>query len=246
MLRVSGHRSHVVLVSRPIVALSAAIAGAGCLLGVRQAFRLPRRAAEAASEAQSQARQAEVNVEYLRHMYASTRGWYAAAETKAQLLLAVNGIFVTVLFGILFGLPGDARVNPSRFKIDTWVLIGLSVTALVAAILCATLCLWSLHGRAKTELAKMETDSEEELTSHKPEAFWYFGHIASMPPSAVREKLCSVDHRFEIEVLSYHVIDLARKVLRKYQWVNAGWAFTALALIALAAAGGTFFLQAQF
>lgn len=214
------------------------------LPGGAPGLEAPRRV-EAAPEAQSQARQAEVNVEYLRQMYASTRGWYAAAETKAQLLLAVNGIFVTILFGMIFGLPGYPRVNPSRFRLDTWILIGLSAAALVAAILCATSCLWSLHGRAKTELAKMRVLPEEEPASYKPETFWYFGHIASLPADTVRAKLRSVDLGFEIEVLSYHVIDLARKVLRKYRWVNAGWAFTALALIALVAAGVSFFLQAQ-
>jgi hypothetical protein len=42
------------------------------------------------------------------------------------------------------------------------------------------------------------------------------------------------------------VVDLAHKVLRKHRWVNAGWALTALALIALAAAGTSFFVRAQF
>ena len=58
---------------------------------------------------------------------------------------------------------------------------------------------------------------------------------------AVKERLRSVDRRFEIEKLSYHVVDLAHKVLRKHRYVNAGWAFTALALIALVAAGARFF-----
>jgi hypothetical protein len=34
-------------------------------------------------------------------------------------------------------------------------------------------------------------------------------------------------------------------VLRKHRWVNAGWILTAAALIALAAAGTSFFIHAQ-
>jgi hypothetical protein len=47
-------------------------------------------------------------------------------------------------------------------------------------------------------------------------------------------------------ILHHNVIDLSVKVLRKHRLVNAGWALTALALIALVAAGTSFFVRAQF
>jgi hypothetical protein len=172
-------------------------------------------------------------------MYAMTRAWYTAAETKAQLLLAVNGLFVTVLFGILFGNSGDRHLGAARFGSGTWVLLSVSAVALVIAIICAALCLWSLHGRARAEFDGLRVDPEEPA-SYQPEVLWYFGHLAHLKRGAVKERLRSVDRRVEIETLSYHVVDLAHKVLRKHRWVNAGWAFTALALIALVAAGASF------
>lgn len=194
----------------------------------------------AALAAQLQADEDKANVEYLRHMYAMTRAWYTAAETKAQLLLAVNGLFVTVLFGILFGNSGGRHLGAVRFGPVTWVLISVSAVALVIAIICAALCLWSLHGRAKAEFRSLRVDPGKP-DSYQPEVLWYFGHLAHLERDAVQERLRSINRRDEIKTLSYHVVDLAHKVLRKHRNVNAGWAFTALALVALVAAGASFF-----
>lgn len=147
---------------------------------------------------------------------------------------------MTVLFGILFGNSGDRHLGAANFGSGKWVLISFSAVALVIAIICAALCLWSLHGRAKVEFDSFGVDPEDPA-SFPPEALWYFGHLAHLKRDAAKERLRSVDRRFEIETLSYHVGDLAHKVLRKHRYVNAGWAFTALALIALVAAGVTFF-----
>ena len=234
------HRFFMMLRSRPLPVVSAAVAGISALLALRQHVQLSRETAGAVPAAQRQAEKDKANVEYLRHMYAMTRAWYTAAETKAQLLLAVNGLFVTVLFGILFGNSGGRHLGIAKFGPATWVLISVSVAALVIAIICAALCLWSLHGRAKADFGPLKVDPGKPA-SYQPEVLWYFGHLAYLERGAVKERLRSVDRRFEIETLSYHVVDLARKVLRKHRYVNAGWAFTALALIALVAAGASLF-----
>ena len=226
--------------SRPLAVVGAAMAGTGALIALRQRARRSRGTAAAVLGVQLQVEEDKANVEYLRHIYAMTRAWYTAAETKAQLLLAVNGLFVTVLFGILFGNSDDRHLGASSFGSGTWVLISLSAVALVIAIICAALCLWSLHGRAKSEFDRLGVDPERPA-SYTPEVLWYFGHIAYLKRRAVKERLRSVDRRFEIDTLSYHVVDLAHKVLRKHRYVNAGWAFTALALITLVGTGASFF-----
>lgn len=187
----------------------------------------------------------EANVEYLRRMYTSTRGWYTAAETKAQLLLAVNGAFITVLFSVLFGRSDDVRAGTDHFGIDTWIFVSISIIGLTSAIVCAALSLWSLHGKTTTEFTRLGVDPKNP-GSYRAEALWYFGHVARLQPDAVTDKLLLADRSFEVQALSYHVIDLAHKVLRKHRWVNAGWILTALALITLAAAGTSFFIHVQF
>jgi hypothetical protein len=178
-------------------------------------------------------------------MYASTRDWYTSAETKAQLLLAVNGTFITLLFGVLFSRPSDVRAGTGHFGMDTWAFMGVSIAALAGAIVFAALCLWSLHGKSATEFARLKVDPSNP-DSYRAEVLWYFGHVARLQSDAVAERLLRADRSFEAQVLTYHVVDLARKVLRKHRWVNVGWILTTLALIALAAAGTSFFIHDQF
>jgi hypothetical protein len=177
---------------------------------------------------------------YVRRVYASTRDWYAVAETKAQLLLTINGIFITILFGTLFGRAGGARVPHGDAGPETWTLLAVSV----AALACAAGCLWSLHGDSDREFARLKVDPADPA-SYRPEVLWYFGHLARLQPAAAAEQLRTADEQFEAEALSHNVVDLSAKVLRKHRWVNAGWAFTALALIALIAAGTSLFIRAQ-
>jgi hypothetical protein len=200
---------------------------------------------EVATASIAQPQISEANVEYLRRMYASTRDWYTSAETKAQLLLAVNGAFITLLFGVLFSRPSDVRAGTDHFGTDTWAFMGVSIAALAGAIVCAALCLWSLHGKSAAEFARLKVDPGNP-DSYRAEVLWYFGHVAQLQSDAVAERLLRVDRSFEAQVLAYHVVDLACKVLRKHRWVNAGWILTALALIALAAAGTSFFMHDQF
>ncbi len=201
--------------------------------------------AAGALAARSPAEAVGAEVEYVRHVYASTREWYTVAETKAQLLLAVNGAFVTILFSVLFGKNGDVRSGASRFGPETWIFLSVSVLALVSAIACAALCLWSLHGNAEKEFAHLGVDPGNP-SSYRAEVLWYFGHLARLQPDAAVETLRRAGRQFEMQALSYNVVELASKVLRKHRWVNSGWALTALSLIALAAAGASFFIRAQF
>lgn len=196
------------------------------------------------SAAEPPAEAVEVDIDYLRRIYASTREWYTVSETKAQLLLTANGAFVAIIFGALFGKVSDVRAAAARFGSDTWIFLGASVVSLVCAISCAALCLWSLHGRAGKEIAQLGVDRDDPST-YRPEVLWYFGHLANLRMDGAVQALRRADREFEVATLTYHVVELAQRVLRKHRWVNMGWAFTALALIALVAAGTSFFIRAQ-
>jgi hypothetical protein len=119
------YRSFVMLTRRPLAAASAMLAAAGDCATVRQnAWRHKGRTATAyITQSQVEVQVEAANVEYLRRVYASTREWYTADETKAQLLLAVNGAFVTVLFGVLFSRSDDVRARADYFGLDTWILL---------------------------------------------------------------------------------------------------------------------------
>jgi hypothetical protein len=98
------------------------------------------------------------------------------------------------------------------------------------------MCMWSLHGNAEREFARLGVDPGDP-SSYRPEVLWYFGHLACLKVDAAVEMLRGADRRFEIQTLSYNVVDLASKVLRKHRWVNSGWALTALSLMGVALLG---------
>jgi hypothetical protein len=187
---------------------------------------------------------AQVTVEYLRLIYRNNLDWYAVSETKAQILMAVHGAFVSVVFGTLLGVAGDlSAVSVSGLGPETWAFLGLSVFSAVGAVVSATLCMWSRHGRTtKRRFANLGVNPGDPAT-YGPEVLWYFGHIARLEGEAVVERLGRVGTGDEIRSLSYNVVELSARVLRKHRWVNAGWAFTGLALVALSAAAVSLFLR---
>jgi hypothetical protein len=140
----------------------------------------------------------EPGVEYVRYLYESTRKWCVTAEAKAQLLLTVNGSFVTIIFGTLFGKNSELHADAARFSIVTWSLLSTSVVALTGAIACAGLCLWSMHGKASKELEHLKVDPNNPDT-YKAEDLWYFGHLARLRAPAAVNAIRKADRSFEID-----------------------------------------------
>jgi Pycsar effector protein len=180
-------------------------------------------------------------LEYARRMYDRVIDWYKVAESKAQLILTVNGVFVSVAFGVSAGASSaDRSANAGP---ETWAFLGIGALARCASITCAAICLQSRHQfNRKTDFAQLRVDPDDRST-YRPEALWYFGHIAELPRDEVVARLRTADEDFELAALTYNVHGLAVVVLRKHRFINAGWALTALGLIALATAATSFVVR---
>jgi hypothetical protein len=174
-------------------------------------------------------------------MYDRVIDWYKVAESKAQHILTVNGVFVSVAFGLSAG-AGSARRSGSAGP-ETIAFLGIGALALCASITCAAICLQSRHQfNRKTDFAQLGVDPLDRST-FGPEALWYFGHIAELPRDDVVAKLRTADEKFEMAALTYNVHGLAVVVLRKHRYINAGWALTALGLVALVIAAMSFVVR---
>lgn len=182
-------------------------------------------------------------LEFLRRAYASTREWYDIAERKAQIILGVNGILVTVVLGSIFGKLDQLHNLKLTLHPSTWILGALVACSVVGAVSCAALCMWSLHGNASLrELTEMGVDSRDGDT-YRPEALWYFGHLANLDATLAVGRLRSSNRDFEIQVLSHHLVGLARRVQRKHRFVNGAWALTSAALILAAVTAVSVIIQ---
>jgi len=182
------------------------------------------------------------SVEYARRMYDRVIDWYKVAESKAQLILTVNGVFVSIAFGLASAGAGTGNRSP-RPGAETWTFLTIGALALCASIACAAVCLQSRHQfNARNDFSELGVNPDDPET-YRPEALWYFGHIAHLPWRFAVAKLRTADEEFELNALTYNVYGLAKVVLRKHRFINAGWALTALGLIALVAAAASFVIR---
>jgi hypothetical protein len=115
--------------------------------------------------------------------------WYKVAETKAQLLLTVNGAFVTVAFGLVSGSLADFKRSLDTAGPLPWLFLTLAVSALCGSILAAAATLLSQHGRhIREDFRQPGIDPADEKT-YRPEGMWYFGHIAQLRWQSVQSVL---------------------------------------------------------
>jgi uncharacterized integral membrane protein len=187
----------------------------------------------------------ESDGEYVRRAYERAIDWYKVAETKAQLVLTVNGILVTILFGLLVGRPDDAAQVADVFGVETWAFVLVAVGALIGALLCAAATLWSRHRKNVRKTFLRLGVNPEKPSSYRPEVLWYFGYLAYLEPDAAAEHISRADRSFETTALSFNLVNLSGIVLRKHRLINAAWMLTSLCLILLMAGGTSILIRTQ-
>jgi hypothetical protein len=184
---------------------------------------------------------------YVRRVYANVFEWYRIADSKAQLLLTIDGIFITVLATNAFSKPQEAVERTDRFGWETWMLFGLTGLAVVASVCCAAMCL-----RSRLSNSQIDKHIRDYFVGVKPSdpgtytskvSFW-FGTLAVLKEEGVEAVLRGADAEFEVDALTSQVWHLSRNVLSKHRWVNRGWLLAAASLVSLAAAASSYLLRA--
>ncbi|MEV0258304.1 hypothetical protein AB0H82_29080 [Streptomyces sp. NPDC050732] len=171
--------------------------------------------------------------------------WYKVSESKAQLILTLNGLLVTLLLGAVAGNAAKEREFAKISGVETWVFFLASAGALAGAVACAAACLWSLHVRNTRGTFALLGVNPEDVDSYRPEALWYFGDLAHLQMEPAASLISRADRAFETQALSYNLLHLSRVVLRKHRFVNAGWTLTALAIILLILGGVSVVIRTQ-
>ena len=184
-------------------------------------------------------------VDYVRRVHEGGIDWYKVAEAKAQLLLTVSGLLITLIFGMISGNLAEVSEFSKIAGVETWALFFIATSAILGAVTCAAASLWSKHGTTiKVTFPALGVDPVDPKT-YTPEVLWYFGHLAHLEPKAAASMISHADPGFEIKTLSYNVVRLSGIVLRKHRLINAGWALGALALVSIVAAAASAFIRAQ-
>lgn len=178
-------------------------------------------------------------LEYARRVYDGVMDWYKNADSKAQVILTLDGAFLAFLTSSIFMEQYELSKILSRFGVETWLLLALMCTTLAGSILSAILCLWSrvyagdkLDGMLRSggvEVNKSET--------YKPQFMFFFQFLSRLHPEQMAEKLSAVTEKYEIEALAYQSRILSENVMRKHYWVNKGFVLAGLSLLLFLGAG---------
>ncbi|MET9081889.1 hypothetical protein ABZX77_08285 [Streptomyces sp. NPDC004237] len=146
-----------------------------------------------------------IDREYVRRVYDRAIDWYKVAESKAQIILTVNGVLVTIFFGITAQTLSTGRILAKVSGAETWFFLARR----------------QLQGNLR--VPGCESGGS--------------GHLPSRGSLVLRRSGESQNGAGGVH--------LARVVLRKHRFLNAGWALTAAAIVSLVLAGVSVFIRAQ-
>lgn len=180
------------------------------------------------------------SLKYTQRLWDNILDWYNNADTKAQILLTLAGVFLGFLTSTAFTKKSDLRPIVDLFGTETWVFLLFMTAFLIAAIISALLCLRSRLEDPK-EIVKHLHDIVMDIEgkdSQWPETMWFFGMIAQLKD---RRRFQARLHEFteedELQALSSQIFIVSKNVLKKHKWVNRGFLFIALTLLAFLASG---------
>lgn len=184
----------------------------------------------------------EGQVESAWRLYSDTRAWYDNADTKAQVILTLDGAFIAFLTATIFRVPNDIAAILAHFGWDTWLLLALMAVTLVGSIGSASGSLWSrvdlLAGMRARWFAAGKAPNRPS-----PEDMWFFRGISRMAKTTFMVELGTVDRQMELEAVSANVFNLSRNVTKKHRWVNIGFVLTGMTLLLFLGAGVTYLLN---
>ncbi len=172
-------------------------------------------------------------VEYARRVYGNVLDWYRNADAKAQVILTLDGAFLTLLSTSVFAKHDEVLWAVKHFSPETWVALALMCVSLTGSIISALMCLRS-RTYSRNELrtllgeAGVEGDNSETYT---PQVMFFFQMLSQLHPMQLAQRLQSVGKNFEIEALANQLVPLSNNVSRKHIWVNRGFLLAGTTLI---------------
>lgn len=177
------------------------------------------------------------NIEYTRRLYQNVLDWYRNADSKAQVVLAIDGGLVAFISSTAFSQPAQIKLIVGAVTPITLILLTLMVASLMISMGAAIFCLWARIYSAKNlkriiddAISKAKT-SEFGNLPYPPSISCFFQFIERLDKEKFRETLNSVNPNFEIKALANQIYILSGNVRKKHYAVNIGFIFSLAALV---------------
>ncbi len=182
-----------------------------------------------------------LNIDYVRHLWENTLHWYDRAETKAQIVLGFNGVFLAFLTGTVYSKPDELRLILSQFSVYTSILLGLMLICLFFSTIVCVNCLWSRMDSSKKLLERI--NQEKKDNKYSTDFMWFFQHIAVLDKTIFINTLKSMTIDDEIKALGEEIHIVSENVSRKHQNANIGFILSVTTFILFFASALTYFIS---
>ncbi len=176
----------------------------------------------------------EERLHYCRTLYETVLRWYDNADTKAKILLTLDGALVTFLSGSVFAR--DVQTLATNFNTGVWVALGTMALAMSLSILAGLVCLWS-RTRIPAPIVELMKDTQDP---YAPDLLLFFGYIRKLDRDRFLNALSVLDPSTEVKALGVQILALSRNVSSKHLFVNVGFVLFGFGLISFLVAGAIF------
>jgi hypothetical protein len=83
---------------------------------------------------------------FARSLYDKVLGWYHSADTKAQVILAIDGAFIAFVSSAVFLDPEELGKIVGSFSLFTWVILLCMVLTLLGSIAITLVLFFAMAG----------------------------------------------------------------------------------------------------
>jgi hypothetical protein len=196
---------------------------------------------------QTPSTQQQESLEFARRLYESITSWYKETHGRAQIVLTVDGAFVTLLAGTIVGKPADMGATTSVFGPETWGALLLMALAFAVSGGCAIWALIPLRLSSKKIeddfRALLETDRAKQRDPPSS-VMWYSQFIVRVRSEDFIDWVSRIDLEDERNALAQEIHILSHRLTHKYQGVFAAYAATGVALLMLLIAAADYAVRA--
>ena len=173
-------------------------------------------------------------------VYANVVDWYKNADSKAQIILTLDGALVAFLTTSIFKDPAELLKITKHLSPFTSLLLIAMCLCLVGSIISALMCLWSrvfLQVKRDSVLGREHKRIQEGVKPYSPNVMLFFKTICWLEHDAFQEQLAAVDSSFQSRALASQAYLLSKRVYRKHVLVNAGFLLAGASLVFFLASG---------
>jgi hypothetical protein len=171
------------------------------------------------------------SIEYTRSLYDDVVYWYRNADTKAQILLTLIGVFIGFLTSTVFVKVDDLKDITHYFDKIIWFTLSIMATTVTLSVFAALACLWSrirLRDETREELDTILTNTNHPISGR---IIGYFETLWRLPQEKFESSLMVLSYDDEVRIRAAQIHALSRHVHWKHIFVNIGFVLGGLSLL---------------